>query len=264
MAYKKTKQELDILREGGEIIGQILDELGSLVVPGATAYDIDQRAVELIQKAGGRPSFKGYTARPKDPPFPGAICASLNQELVHGIPSKDKVIKDGDIFSIDVGMEYPAKNGLYTDTAITVMVGDVPEEIKKLVSVTRTALEKAIAVCQVGNTIADIGRTVEQYVESQGKYGIVKTLSGHGVGHAVHEDPWVPNFYVKDLENWHLEPGVVIAIEPMITLGADDVETGDDGWTIVPTDNSMNAHAEHTILVTEDGPVVATRRPSEK
>lgn len=263
MSYRKTQQEITILQKGGKRMGEILDELVAMVKPGVSAFEIDQKAEELIIAAGGVPAFKGYQPRQTDIPFPGTICASLNEELVHGVPSKEKVIKDGDIFTMDIGMRHPAEGGLYTDTAVTVAVGDIADEVKKLMDVTRQALEKGIVVSQPGKSIADIGKAIEDYVNEQGEYGIVRSLSGHGVGHAVHEDPWVPNFYVKDLENWKLQPGVVIAIEPMITLGTHEVETGDDGWTIVPQDRKLNAHFEHTIAITEDGPIVITRRPSE-
>ncbi|MEK7623261.1 MAG: type I methionyl aminopeptidase, partial [Patescibacteria group bacterium] len=215
----------------------------------------------------------GYRGRRGDPPFPSVVCFSVNHELVHGIATKEKVIKNGDIVSIDIGMEYPNSKfqipnskhvgGYFTDTAVTITVGKVPKEIEKLLNVTKEALEAGIRAAKVGNTVADIGRAVETYVKSQGNYGIVRDLVGHGVGHAVHEEPRVPNYYDKAQEKWVLEPGVVIAIEPMITLGTHEVETLDDQWTICPVDKSLNAHFEHTIVITENGPVVVTRRPGE-
>lgn len=260
--YTKKPHEIEKILEGGRLMGEILEKLGKMVRPGISAWEIDQAAEKMIIEVGGRPAFKGYKSRFSDPAFPSTICASLNHELVHGIATKDKILKDGDIFSIDIGMEYPAKNGFYTDTAITVPVGKVPKKIHALLNATYDAMYEGINVAKVGNTVADIGKAVQTFAEKKG-YGVVRDLVGHGVGHAVHEEPRVPNFYDKNLESWILKPGVVIAIEPMITIGSYEVETEDDDWTIVTTDKSLNAHFEHTIIITEDGPVVATKRPSE-
>lgn len=260
--YTKKPHEIELILEGGKKIGEILDTLVSMVRPGVSAWEIDQEAERLIVEIGGRPAFKGYRTRVSEPPFPSTICASVNAELVHGIATKDKILQEGDIFTIDIGMQYPAENGYYTDTAVTVPVGNIDAKTQKLLDVTRVSLEKGIEQAYVDKTIADIGAAVQQYVEPKG-YGIVRDLVGHGVGHAVHEEPRVPNFYEKELETWILKPGVVIAIEPMITVGGYHVETADDGWTITTSDGSLNAHFEHTIVVTEDGPVIATKRPSE-
>lgn len=285
--YVKNEKEIKLIIEGGKIIGEILENISKMAKPGVSALEIDKKAEKLIKKAGGVPAFKNYKSRPNDPPFPSTICASINEEIVHGIATKEKVLKDGDIFSIDIGMEWPCnkkqkipicknrgsttatvgtknkkQNGYFTDTAITVIVGNVPEKTKKLLSVTKEALEIGIKQCVVGNTIADIGKVIQEYIEPFG-FGIVRDLVGHGVGHAVHEEPRVPNFYDKDLEFWILEPGVVIAIEPMITIGDYKIETAGDGWSISTVDKSLNAHFEHTVVITENGPVVATRRPSE-
>jgi len=187
--------------------------------------------------------------------------------LVHGIAKKKVVLKEGDIFTIDIGMEWPYKKGergYYTDTAYTLAVGKISKENEKLLRVTEQSLEEAIKVAVPGNSVADIGRAVENYVKSQGKYGIIRDLVGHGVGHAVHEDPRIPNYYDPKLEKIKLKPGMVIAVEPMISTGDWRVKTGDDGWTIVMSDGSMSAHFEHTIVITETGNIVATRRPSEK
>lgn len=270
--YIKNEKEIKLIIEGGKIIGEILENISEMVKPGVSALEIDKKAEKLIKKAGGVPAFKNYKSKPNDPPFPSTICASINEEIVHGIATKEKVLKDGDIFSIDIGMEWPCnkkqekrkkkQNGYFTDTAITVIVGNVPEKTKKLLSATKEVLEIGIKQCVAGNTIADIGKAIQEYIEPLG-YGIVRDLVGHGVGHAVHEEPRVPNFYDKDLESWILEPGVVIAIEPMITIGDYKIETAGDGWSISTVDKSLNAHFEHTIVITENGPVVATRRPKE-
>ncbi len=268
MAFIKTKKEIVRLIEGGKIMGEILDALIPLAVVGATAFDIDQVAEKLIREAGGIPAFKGYKT-PGHTAFPSTICASINAEVVHGIATKDKILKDGDVFSIDIGMQWPANsgegkngNGYFTDTAVTICVGNVKKEVKDLVERTRVSLERAIDVCMPGNSIADIGGAVEDYIDPF-KYGIVAELVGHGVGHAVHEEPNVPNFYTKEMERVIMVPGLVIAIEPMITLGKAHVETAKDGWAILTRDRSVSAHSEHTIIITEEGPLVVTRRPSE-
>ncbi|OGH77784.1 MAG: type I methionyl aminopeptidase [Candidatus Magasanikbacteria bacterium RIFOXYC2_FULL_40_16] len=270
--YIKKDEEIKKIIEGGKIIGSILEELSKMVKPGISALEIDIQAEKLIIKAGGKPAFKGYKSHPKDLPFPTTICASLNEEIVHGIATKQKILKEGDIFSIDIGMEWPVgkiqdtnnkkQKGYFTDTAVTVIVGNVPEKVKQLLNVTKNALEIGIEQCQAGNNISDIGKAIENYVKPFG-YGIVRDLVGHGVGHAVHEEPRVPNFYDKEVESWRLEPGVVIAIEPMITLGGHEIKTAEDGWSISTADNSLSAHFEHTVIITENGPIVATRRPSE-
>jgi len=260
--FIKKPEEIEKILEGGALMGEILDKLCEMVEPGISAWEIDQAAESMIHKVGGRPAFKGYRTRMSDPPFPSTICASVNEELVHGIAHKDKILKEGDIFSIDIGMQYPAKHGYFTDTAVTVPVGTISEDAQKLLEVTQESLFKGIEQAKAGNTVAAIGAAIENYVDPRG-YGIVRDLVGHGVGHAVHEEPRVPNFYEKELEVWVLRPGAVIAIEPMITLGTYEVETASDGWTISTLDKSLNAHFEHTIVVTESGPVVATKRPSE-
>lgn len=271
MSLIKTRQEINQILQGGKMIGKILEDLGKMVRPGMSTAEVDITAEKMIVAAGGKPAFKNYKSHPKDTPFPSTICASINEELVHGIARKDVVLKDGDIFKIDIGMEWPVgkgkagNKGYFTDTAITVVVGGkMSKEVKKLMSVTAESLEAGIRACKPGNSVADIGRAIQKYVESQGNYGIVRDLVGHGVGHAVHEDPRVPNYYDRSLEKFILQPGMVIAIEPMIALGDWQVETGPDGWTIVMSDGSMCAHFEHTVVITESGYKVATRRPEEK
>lgn len=275
--YIKKPQEITKIREGGKLMGEILEKLVPMVKPGVSGFEIDAEAERLILEIGGVPAFKGYRSRRSDPPFPATICFSLNEEVVHGIPTKEKIIKDGDLVTLDIGMEFPApglkhlgmkkkdlQNGFFTDTALTIAVGKIPEASKKLIEVTRKALEVGIAAAQPGKSVADIGRAIEDYVRAQGKYGIVEDLTGHGVGHAVHEEPPVPNYYEKNLKDWILQPGVVIAIEPMITLGTHRVDIARDGWTIFTADKSLSAHFEHTLVITENGPEVVTLRPSEK
>lgn len=275
--YIKKTAEIEQIKEGGRLMGEILEKLVPMVKPGVSGYEIDGEAERLIREVGGVPAFKGYRSRRSDPPFPATICFSINEEVVHGIPTKDKIIKNGDLVTLDIGMEYPApgarhlgmkkkdlQGGFFTDTAVTVAVGQISEQSQKLVDVTREALEVGIRAARPGKSVADIGRAIEDYVRAQGKYGIVEDLTGHGVGHAVHEEPPVPNYYDKNLKDWILHPGVVIAIEPMITLGTHRVGIARDGWTIYTNDKSMSAHFEHTLVITESGAEVVTRRPSEK
>lgn len=270
----KTQQDIQNIKENCTLIGAILETLATKCVPGASVWEIDQMAEKMIRESGGRPAFKGYKTAGAELPFPATVCISLNAELVHGIPRKDVFLKDGDIVSLDIGMEWPSsakasagkstKRGVFSDTAITVAVGAVPEKTQKLLAVTHQALEEGIKAAQPGHSIASIGKAIEKYVKSQGKYGIVRDLVGHGVGHAVHEEPMIPNYYDPELEGILLRPGMVIAIEPMISLGGWRVETMPDGWTIKMSDSSLSAHFEHTVIITEDGNIVATRRPSEK
>lgn len=260
-------------------MGKILEDLGKLAKPGVSAYELDLIAEKMIIASGGVPAFKGYRGRKSDPPFPSTMCTSVNEELVHGVARKNLILKDGDIFSLDIGMEYPISaprggatpgkpvgHGYFTDTAITIIVGNKKPtpEVEKLLRVTRDALEVGIKAAQPGAPVSAIGKAIENYVNSQGRYGIIRDLVGHGVGHAVHEDPRVPNYYDKRLDHFVLKPGMVIAIEPMISLGTHEIVTADDGWTISMADGSLCAHFEHTLVITETGNKVATRRPSEK
>lgn len=281
----KTPEEIKKIKEGGQIIGRILEDLAKMCKPGISTWEIDKAAEKMITEAGGRPAFKGYKNRPADPPFPSTICASINEELVHGIAKKEAILKNGDIFTIDIGMEWPAfqsaahpfgavapassagrpfiQQGFFTDTALTIPIGKIAPKARELLRVTQESLEAGIKAVKPGNTVADIGRAIEDYVKSQGKYGIIRDLVGHGVGHAVHEEPRIPNFYDRSLDFFVLKPGMVIAVEPMVSLGGWRVTTATDGWTIVMADGSLSAHFEHTIVVTKSGNVVVTRRPSE-
>ena len=266
----KPKEDIQQIKKGGKIIGEILSQLAKLCQPGVSTFEIDEVAEKMILKAGGLPAFKYYKNHPDDTPFPSTICASVNEELVHGIAKKDVILQNGDIFSIDIGMEYPLEGskvtgrGLFTDTAITVAVGEIPNKTKELMKVTKEALEVGIRAVKPGNSIASIGKAIEDYVNSAGRYGIIRDLVGHGVGHGVHEDPRIPNYYDPKLEKFIIKPGMVLAIEPMIALGNYRVKTGPDGWTIVMADGSLCAHFEHTVIVTDKGCEIATRRPEEK
>lgn len=271
----KTAEDIEQLKKGGKILGEILEKLALSCKSGVKISDLDIKAEEMILSAGGRPAFKNYTSHRDGCPFPSTICASLNEELVHGSGKRAIVLREGDILGIDIGMEWPClasgavqgksikKRGLYTDTAMTVIIGKPKKGVQELLDVTKEALEKGIEAVKPGNSVADIGRAIEDYVKSQGKYGIVRDLVGHGVGHAVHEEPHIPNYYDPSLKNFILRPGMVLALEPMISMGGHRVRTADDGWTIEMADKSLCAHFEHTVVVTEKGCEVATRRPSE-
>ncbi len=271
MSYTKKPQEVKYIIEAGQKMGEILSRLEKMVRPGVSGFEIDTEAEKLIRACGGLPAFKGYRSRKSDTPFPGTLCFSINNEVVHGIPTKEKIICLGDLVSLDIGMQYPANcgvgtdgNGFFVDTAITVAVGKkISKKIRDLIEVTRVSLEKGIEQCVIGNTVADIGRAIEDSVNAQGKYGIVRDLVGHGVGHSVHEEPHVPNFYSEEYENWVLKENVVLALEPMITEGTWKVKVAPDGWGIMTQDGSMSAHFEHTVVITKKGPVVVTRRPNE-
>jgi len=270
----KTKKEIEKLREGGKILGQILADLSQISVAGKSTFDIDKMAEKMIKKVGGKPAFKNYQGDPRDIPFPSTICACVNEQIVHAVASKKVVLKEGDIFTIDIGMEWPCEvesrklkvesKGMFTDTAITVAIGEVDSKVRELMRVTKQALEEGIKAVKPGNSVAEIGKAIETYVNSQGKYGIVRELVGHGVGHGVHEEPMIPNYYDKKLENFILKPGMVLAIEPMIALGHWKVKEGPDNIAIVMADGSTCAHYEHTVVVTEDGCEVITRRPGEE
>jgi methionyl aminopeptidase len=251
MSLIKSKQEIDRIREGGKILHQILRETAKLAVPGASTWDLNWFAESQIIKAGGRPSFKGYGG--DDHPFPAALCTSVNAALVHGMPSKEEILAEGDIIGLDIGMEY---KGLYTDTAITVGIGKISPEAKKLLEVTESALSEAIKIAKVGNTVGDIAAVTQEVAEAAG-FNVVRDLVGHGVGHDVHEDPQVPNFGKRGT-GMKLREGMVLAIEPMVTAGSYKLELFDDGWTIGTKDGSLSAHFEHTVAITKNGPQILT------
>jgi methionyl aminopeptidase len=248
----KTKEQIEILRAAGKHHARILTELESLIIPGVTALELNKAAEQKVRSIGAEPSFLNYQPDHTYPLYPASLCVSINNEVVHGIPTAEMIIQNGDIVSIDLGLKY---KGLFTDSARTVFVGDVSDEKKQLVYDTREALMLGIAAAQNGNTVGDIGYAIESF--NNKRYGNVKELSGHGVGIAVHEDPYVPNFG-KQGHGAKLKPGMVIAIEPMFNLGTSDVVFHDDGYTVSTRDGSISAHVEHTVLITENGPEILT------
>jgi len=248
----KTPKQIEILREAGKIHARILNELEELVVPGVSGTELDKIAREKVRAAGGEPSFLNYQPDNSYPKYPASLCVSINEEIVHGIPKDEMVVKHGDIVSIDLGIEYKK---MFTDSARTIIVGDVAKEKAQLVYDTREALLLGIAAARGGNTVGDIGYAIESF--NNKRYGNVKELAGHGVGIAVHEDPYVPN-YGKPGTGAILKPGMVIAIEPMFNLGTSDVKFHDDGYTVTTADGAVSAHVEHTILITDGDPEILT------
>ncbi len=255
MIIIKTESEIERLRKGGPILADILRQVAKKVVPGITTGELNEYAHALITEAGHKPAFLNYKPEGADFPYPASLITSVNAEVVHGIPG-DKVLKEGDIVALDLGLNY---EGVFLDHAITVPVGakTAPKD-KELIAVTEQALYKGIEAIVPGATVGDIGHAIESYVKPY-KLGIVRSLSGHGVGRAIHEDPFVPN-YGKPGKGAKLEPGMVIAIEPMLTRGSEDIVTMRDGYTLKTIDNSRSAHFEHTVLITESGePEILTK-----
>lgn len=248
----KTKEEIDILREGGKRLASILAKVAKKVVPGVSTKELDEYAYKLIKEGGDEPAFLNYKPEGQDKPYPASLCTSVNNEVVHGIPSPNKILKEGDIISIDLGIKH---KGLFTDHAVTVAVGKIPKASQKLLEITHEALLVGIEAAKGGNTVGDIGHAIEKFVGK--KYGIVKELSGHGVGKKIHEDPFVPNFG-KPGKGEKLIPGMVIAIEPMLNIRRAAIMTLSDGYTIKTVDGSRSAHFEHTVLITEGDAEILT------
>ena len=250
----KTPEEIEILREGGKRHREILSELASQVKPGISTLILEEEALRLVKEGGDKPAHLGYQPRGAKRPFPAALCISINDEIVHGIPNeKVRVIKNGDIVSIDLSLEH---KGLITDSAITVPCGVIDDESKKLLKVSQGALERGIEAAVSGHTIGDIGEAITRAVRAS-KFSLAEDLAGHGVGYEIHEDPLVPNFGVRG-EGLKLVPGLVIAIEPMVNVGLPAIKTMRDGYTIKTRDGSRSAHFEHTVAITEKGNIILT------
>lgn len=254
MAVVKTPAALEALRQGGALLSSVLLQTASAIRPGARGEDLDALAEELVHKGGGRPSFKGYRSERHQTPYPASLCVSINEEVVHGLPA-GKVLREGDIVGLDLGVEY---RGFYTDAALTVAVGVLSSEKEKLLLVCHEALQRALEAASPSAATGDVGHAVETYVKSAG-LNVVRTLVGHGVGKAVHEPPEVPNFGSPGA-GVKLTPGMVIAVEPMITAGSGRVTLEPDGWTWRTKDGAPAAHFEHTILITATGCEVLTKK----
>jgi methionyl aminopeptidase len=245
----KSPREIDLMTQGGKILGAPIEMLRGAVKPGISTGELDQIAEDFIRShPGATPAFKGLYG------FPGSICSSVNSEIVHGIPSRKRVLHEGDIVSLDVGVGY---KGYFTDSAATVPVGNIAPQTVRLLDVTQRSLEAGIAAATIGNHIGDIGAAVQGVVERAG-FSVVRDLVGHGIGVEFHEEPQVPN-YGKPKRREKLVPGLTLAIEPMVNIGGPATKTLADKWTIVTLDGSLSAHFEHTVAITESGPQVLTR-----
>ncbi len=249
MIVCKSPAELGRMRAANALVAQVLWELAALVAPGVSTEDLDAAAEKSVRAAGAEPAFKGYRG------YPSTLCASVNDQVVHGIPSK-RPLRSGDIVSLDMGVKL---DGFFGDSAITVPVGTVDDDVKKLLTVTQEALENGIAKVRIGGRISDIGHAIQQHVEAHG-FSVVREFVGHGIGAALHEDPQIAN-YGEPGHGPRLAEGMTLAIEPMVNMGKRDVRVLSDGWTAVTRDGSLSAHFEHTVAVTQDGPLVMTLRP---
>lgn len=253
MIKLKTAEEIDLLREGGKRLAAVLRAVKAKVKPGVTTGELDELALELIKAGGDKPAFRGY--RPQGSPlaYPATLCTSVNEEIVHGIPSK-RVLKEGDVIGLDCGLEH---EGLFTDHAVSVAVGKVDVELNKLLAITEEALYAGIKAAKPGKHLGDIGAAIQKYCDDNG-YGLVEELCGHGVGYEPHEDPFVPNFG-RAGQGLELKPGLVIAIEPMFALGTGKIKMERDGFTFSTKDGKVAAHFEHTIVITDKGAEILTK-----
>ncbi len=244
----KTSEEVKIMKEAGRILTVCLEEVVKQAKPGVTTLELDRAAEALILSHGAKPGFKGYDG------FPYSLCASVNENIVHGLPS-NYVLKDGDVVGLDLGVIY---KGFYSDMAITVGVGKISFEAKRLLNVTKKSLRLGIKKAKIGNTVGDIGNTVQRFIEDQG-FGVVRELCGHGIGRDLHEDPKIPNFGKRG-DGEKLVEGMVICIEPMVTEGSPNLKKSSDGYGYAARDGKLSAHFEHTIAITQKGPIILTEK----
>ncbi len=251
MINLKSPAEIEVIGRAGTLVAEVLDLVAEHVLPGVSTAQLDRIAEERIRRVqGASPSFKGLYG------FPATLCASLNNEVVHGIPSDSRILESGDILSVDVGVRL---DGYFADAAVTVPVGEVDAEVDRLLHVTRAALVAGIREARSGKRLGDIGEAIQTGVDQAG-FSVIRELVGHGVGSAAHEEPQVPNFG-RSGRGLRLESGLVIAIEPMVNIGERHIRTLEDGWTVVTTDGSLSAHFEHTVAISDEGPKVLTRMP---
>lgn len=245
----KSTDEIMIMQEANQIVAETLTMLQKVVESGMSTWELDRLAEELCIKRNAKPAFKGYRG------FPGSLCVSINEEVVHGIPSRKKKLKKGDIISIDFGVLY---RGYYGDSAITLPIGHINDDVERLLNVTRESLDKGIEQVVEGNRVGDISKAIQEYVEANG-FSIVRQFVGHGIGSDLHEAPEIPNFYQGE-RTARLLPGMVLAIEPMVNLGTYKVKVLKDGWTVITGDKKPSAHFEHSVAVTPNGPLVLSSR----
>ncbi len=248
----KTAEEIRLMRESGRKLASVMLELEKMVYPGISTGEIDERAEKMILQMGGMPSFKGY-GDSKDP-FPATICASLNDEIVHGIPSQKIKLQEGDIFKIDIGMKY---KGWHSDMARTFAVGEISEESKKIIETVRKVFYQGVSAMKVGKKLNRYSKATQKFAEKSG-FSVVRNLVGHGIGRELHEYPQIPNYFDRKSCNFKLEAGMTFALEPMINAGSHETKLGDDGWVFETVDNSLSAHWENTVLVTDKGIEILT------
>jgi methionyl aminopeptidase len=249
MILIKNREEIELMRQASRIVAEILEELAAAVRPGITTDELDRLAEERTYQKGAQPAFKGYA--PRGVVFPKALCVSVNEEIVHGIPSGRR-LKSGDIVGLDFGVVY---KGFFGDSARTVAVGGVSSNAGRLLRVTREALYAGIEQARIGNRLSDISSAVQQTAEEAG-FSVVEEFAGHGIGRSLHEDPQVPNYFRRGMPNPRLQEGMVLAIEPMINEGGADIEMLSDGWTAITADGKLSAHFEHSVAITGGGPVI--------
>lgn len=255
MIVRRSQIELEKLRRSGLLVYEILEKLRNMVAEGVTTLDLETAASKMISDAGARPAFKGYYTQASGTKYPYVLCTSINDEIIHGMPSAKRKLKAGDIISIDTGVQL---NGYFGDSALTVPVGEVNDSVKRLLKVTQESLELAIERVCAGNRLFDVCGTVEKHVISAG-FSVVREFVGHGIGTSLHEEPQIPNYIDRRGENPRLKPGMVLAIEPMVNVGKPDTKVLADKWTAVSKDGSYSAHFEHMVAVTDNGPWVLSR-----
>ena len=255
MIVRRSTAELEKLRQSGLLVYRILQDLKVMATEGITTRDLEVAAEKMISDAGAKPAFKGYSTQASGTKYPYVLCTSVNDEVVHGMPSAKRKLKAGDIVSIDTGVQL---NGYYGDSAVTVAIGEVNDSVKRLLTVTEESLELAIEQVRAGNRLFDICGTVEKHVTSNG-FSVVREFVGHGIGTSLHEEPQIPNYVDRRGENPRLKPGMVLAIEPMVNAGRPGTRVLSDKWTAVAEDGSYSAHFEHMVAVTDNGPWVLSR-----
>jgi methionyl aminopeptidase len=249
----KNKSEIEAMRKGGKILAEIMDRLEKKIAPGKNTSELDKLAEELVFANGGTPAFKGYGGEVQKP-FPATICTSLNDEVVHGIPSEERFLCEGDIIKIDIGMKY---DGMFTDMARSFPVGKISREAQDLIDVTEQCFRQGVKKMKAGNFLSDYSKAAQKNAEQNG-FSVVRNLVGHGIGKELHEDPYIPNYYNKKYQDYRLAAGITLALEPMINAGGFETVLGKDGWTFRTKDGKLNAHYENTVLITEKGTEILT------
>ncbi len=255
MIFTKSKEEIKLMREGGRILAEILEKLCAEVKPGKNAEELDKLARELVFSCGARPSFLNYAPGGKGEGYPAALCVSVNDEVVHGLPSENKILQEGDLVKLDMGVEHKK---MYTDATIMTGVGKLKNDAKRLMNVTRECLELGIKKIKPGATLNEYAQAVQNHAEKNG-FSVVRDLVGHGVGRAVHEPPQVLNYVSKKLNNVVIKEGMTLALEPMINEGGWEIFLAPDGWTYKTADGKLNGHWEHTVVVTKNGCEILTK-----